>query len=311
MLNKFSGSSYSAHGLSIEGFRILEIEKIGQGDIYPYNSNSLYYVKNNQYIDMSCSPSEGYKFIKWEGTNIDTTESSINIFMGLDKKISCIFKKIYDLNITIYGDGTHTPDDAESYVYVDGDQLILTASAPLGNIFDKWQVNDKTSREPILILNFFEDKNVKLFFQKKRYKYTKKMIGSGTLEGEPNKLFYGDSLDMTAVANDGFSFSRWDETFSSYSDSTVSNYSVYNDVVAFPVFEKNTYIVSIGVSGEGDVEPFIGNREYSYGDIITLSAVPGNGYLFRKWNGNIDSKVNSQTYVVKGDTSIIAEFVEE
>lgn len=70
-----------------------------------------------------------------------------------------------------------------------------------------------------------------------------------------------------------------------------------------------TYTLTINISGSGTVAPTI-TRTYSAGEVITLTATPGAGYIFAGWSGtnqNSNALTNTAT-MPAGDLVVFAFF---
>lgn len=310
-MNNFDTVAYLSGGLICEGYKILNLSKTGNGDVYPYNSSALYFIKENTSVDLTATPSENYAFIKWSGTNIDSTEEVITIDMDIDRNLNVEFRRLRTLSTTVYGPGDYL-SDTTSVEILEGEQVILLPTTEEDFVFEKWIVNNVTKRDAILTLNMYEDKDVKVFYKTKRFNCVYRTIGRGTVVNKPdNLIYYGTTLDMTAVPDSGYEFYGWDSTLSDYTDSTINNYTVYSDISIIPIFNKKIYNVTITTDGNGTVSPFEGTEEVEYGTRLTLVASPNTGYVFSDWSGNIESVRNNFVYTVVGDASITAEFEPE
>jgi chitinase len=73
-----------------------------------------------------------------------------------------------------------------------------------------------------------------------------------------------------------------------------------------PAFSINTSVV-----GEGTIVLDPNNLAYKRNNIVNVTAVPADGYLFDHWGGDLVGDVNPTTIRVSGDHSIVAVFVEE
>lgn len=95
--------------------------------------------------------------------------------------------------------------------------------------------------------------------------------------------FEGDSVTVSAMANDGFHFNKW-----VYMDSVVSYDSVYtfgkhpvNDTIT-AMFKANSYTLTL-FTVPADGGSAVGAGDYLYGDSVTVTAVPNEGYDFVGW----------------------------
>jgi len=73
-------------------------------------------------------------------------------------------------------------------------------------------------------------------------------------------------------------------------------------------FTLNEYTLTVGVTGTGTV-----NRDnpgpYQYGDVVELTAVPGTGYSFSGWSGDLSGTENPKSITMNRDKVVAATFV--
>lgn len=83
-----------------------------------------------------------------------------------------------------------------------------------------------------------------------------------------------------------------------------SNQTSFEDSI--PLFTLNTDIVP---EGAGTIVPNDG--EFSTGQNITISASPAEGFVFERWEGDLNGNTNPETLIFSGDRSVTAHFVEK
>jgi len=72
--------------------------------------------------------------------------------------------------------------------------------------------------------------------------------------------------------------------------------------------EKAFTLTVSAVNGSVDVSP--NKPTYQNGDIVTLTAVPRNGYLFDRWSGSAAGTANPLTLTIDGHKTVAANFAE-
>jgi len=74
------------------------------------------------------------------------------------------------------------------------------------------------------------------------------------------------------------------------------------------------YTLTLSVSGQGSTSPSVGSHTYAQGTVVSIRAIPGTGYKFVKWTGDISTVVNphaaSTKITMNGDCQITANFEE-
>ncbi len=70
----------------------------------------------------------------------------------------------------------------------------------------------------------------------------------------------------------------------------------------------STYTLQTSVSGAGSVTVSPNGGSYADGTVVTLTAVPSQGYQFTGWSGNLSGSSNPATITMNGDKSVTANF---
>jgi PKD repeat protein len=75
-------------------------------------------------------------------------------------------------------------------------------------------------------------------------------------------------------------------------------------------FTQNDYAVIINTVGGGSVTRAPDQPTYHYGAVITLTAVPLNGWTFSAWSGAVSGNVNPITTTINADQIVTATFTQ-
>ncbi len=113
----------------------------------------------------------------------------------------------------------------------------------------------------------------------------------------------GSEVTLAAIPADGYRFVRW-------SDGNTENprrVTVTGDMSFVAEFEKIYSIYSLSVvSNDEKMGRVTGGGEYKEGEVVTITAIPADGYRFVRWNdGNTE---NPRRVTVTGDMTFVAEF---
>lgn len=131
--------------------------------------------------------------------------------------------------------------------------------------------------------------------------------GSGNVSGG-GTYDSGTVVTLTATANTGYRFDSWSDgvinnprSITVTSDqSLTANFIQQSDPV-----EQFTISTSVSPSGSGNVS---GGGTYDSGTVVTLTAIPNNGYLFDRWSDNVTAA--QRTVTVNSNMNLIAYFTE-
>ncbi len=77
--------------------------------------------------------------------------------------------------------------------------------------------------------------------------------------------------------------------------------------------EKEEFLLSIEIKGNGNTIPEAGTYSYEVGETITIESIANEGYSFSHWEGDYPSGYREEPYLritIEDDTSLIAHFEE-
>lgn len=124
-----------------------------------------------------------------------------------------------------------------------------------------------------------------------------------------NKAVYeaGDPLTLTAVANNGYTFTGWSGSSTS-ANATLSG-PVDSDLDLTANFLP-TYKLTINIShqGRGYARRDPVKDAYTANEQVTVTATPASGYRFTGWSGAASGTANPATIIMKGDKTLTANF---
>ncbi|MDA7676558.1 chitobiase/beta-hexosaminidase C-terminal domain-containing protein, partial [bacterium] len=169
-------------------------------------SDELYEKGTN--VELLAQANPGYTFTGWAGA-LGVTASRATLFLDGDKVVTANFKASYQLTSETRGPGSvlTTPS---SNKFIDGDEVILTASPAEGYGFVGW-TGDLESTDQQTTLSMDSNKRVIAHFAQLGT-LTTWSRGEGTITRSPDKESYfpGASVTLTATPGDGFQFVNWD-----------------------------------------------------------------------------------------------------
>lgn len=132
--------------------------------------------------------------------------------------------------------------------------------------------------------------------------------GSGSVTKNPNQATYayGTVVQLTATANAGWTFSSWTGNLSGSTNPTSITMNGNKSVTAH--FTQNQYTLTITIDGSGSVTKNPNQATYTYGQVVTLTAVPGTGWAFSSWTGDLTGSQNPKTITMNGNKAVTAHF---
>ncbi|MEM2522663.1 MAG: DUF2341 domain-containing protein [Candidatus Bathyarchaeia archaeon] len=136
-------------------------------------------------------------------------------------------------------------------------------------------------------------------------------VGNGTVIKNPDNetYIYGTLVQLTAIADVGYTFSHWDGDLTGNKNPTTILMNKNKKVVA--VFNRIEHTLTVRASPEeGGFVKVNKTAPYYYGDIVELNAVPNAGWTFSYWMGDLTGSQNNVTLKVDGNKTVIAVFTQ-
>ncbi len=145
------------------------------------------------------------------------------------------------------------------------------------------------------------------YFQK--YTLTVSTVGNGTVTKDPDQLtyFYGDVVQLTATADDKWSFDHWSGALSGSTNPV--NLTITGNMTVTAHFTNGPYTLTLTTSGTG-----LGTIQaspagpYYYGASVTIWANASIGSIFTGFTGDLTGTVTPQVLVMNGNKAVNAQF---
>ncbi|MCM1115123.1 MAG: BMP family ABC transporter substrate-binding protein [Clostridium sp.] len=227
-----------------------------------------------------------------------------------DFTITACYKPVSESDETTYV--IKVENGIGSGTYTEGSNVTITAdSAPVGQVFDHWEVKSDTEGVKDKKVNISSEKesSMNLVVEKcdatitavyKDIEGDYKNVTVMCEDGKTPFAQYGVAVDggvsVTApVAERGMVFDHWDTT-ADLGDTDLTSKEIWvavkdADITLVPVYaasENPTFNVTV-VTGEGGTGDSTGSGSYVAGDKVELAAaLPAEGYMFSHWS-NEDS----------------------
>lgn len=204
-------------------------------------------------------------------------------------------------------------------VYRTGQDVVLEAAANEGYVFSGWYREDGTtfvSPDVKLVYSLETPRTYIARFEKAlSLSVAAEPLEGGTVEQNGNGSYvFGDSVTLTATANEGYSFLGWFNVASPanpISDSPTYTFSIQQPFSLVAKFStQNKLQVAVEPPGGGSVK---GDGEYASGSIVMLEAIPETDYRFVGWYYASDpdhaiSQEDKYTFNLDADAAIMAKF---
>ena len=181
--------------------------------------------------------------------------------------------------------------------YEGGAACTLTATGNVGYAFTHW-TKDGEMVSTNATYSFIVSENASFVanFESASYTITTTVnpeVG-GTITGA-GTFGHGATATLTATANEGYTFVNWTKDGETLSTNATYSFTVTEAGNYVANFESNSYAVTATVNPQvgGSV---IGSGSYEHGSMVTLTAIPNEGYRFVNWVKDGETVSTSATY---------------
>ena len=207
--------------------------------------------------------------------------------------------------------GTLLPSSAQ---FEEGETVVLSATPSEEYAFFSWSGVSGTNNTTSIVMD--SDKSVVALFVKKQYSLKVSIEGEGRVTekiikaGVSTDYNSGTIVELSANPTSEWVFIEWKGDLSGTKNPAQITINEPKNITA--VFEKKQYPLNIEIEGEGSVEETIIKagtpNSYNSGTVVSLKAVPENGWSFLKWSGDVLSFENPIEITVDTSKNIKAEF---
>ena len=239
----------------------------------------------------------------------DTTFSS-TVTTGLLTSENIRLKALYNIDASV------NPTDAGTIMgaggYVEGDEVVLEATAETGYSFVNWTENsNEVSKDPTYTFTANANRSLVANFSLNSYiiaTSSNPLSGGATSGG--GVFDYGSIANLSAVPSSGYTFINWTEDDSPVHNERNFSFTVTEDRNLRANFSLNSYVVTTSSNPENGGTTS-GGGGYDFGDEVTVTATPAIGFTFVNWteNGNEVSNQQNYTFTVNGSRDIVANFL--
>lgn len=282
-----------------------------EGGTVGKNPNYEYYEENST-VTIFANANEGYKFVQWSDGN---TESVRSITITQNTVLHATFvveqKEQFSLTITADEGGTVTTIPNQD-TYDAGTIVAVIANANDGYEFVRWSdgitdnVRSVTMTQDITLHATFVAK------QKEQYTLSLTAGEGGSVTKTPDQPSYedGTSVDIAAIANDGYEFVTWSDGNTSAQRTIIMD----RDYSFTAIFQSTSvpadyYTLILTCDEGGTVRKSPDQEHYEVNTVVTIFAQANEGYDFVRWSdGNTDS---IRTITMTQNIALHAIFVAE
>jgi hypothetical protein len=257
-------------------------------------------------VTLTALPDPGHSFSGWSGA-LGGSANPATLLMDASKSVFASFgPAAAQYNVTVQpatgGSVTLSPPGG---VYAAGTLVTVTAVPVSGYRFGSWSgALSGTSNPTTLVVD--ANKSLSASFIR-QYPVSVSTTGSGSVSLSPSGGVYdaGTLVTLTAVPASGGTFLGWSGALSGLTNPATLLVDASKSVTAN--FSTH-YTLTASTKGKGSVLLAPPGGSYAAGTVVTVTAVPGSGFRFLGWSGNLSGLANPTTIVMNANKSVTATF---
>ncbi|MBS3781262.1 MAG: hypothetical protein KGY68_01480 [Candidatus Thermoplasmatota archaeon] len=232
-----------------------------------------------------------------------------------------IQSEIVELDISSTDGGNVTEPGEGTFQFEKGSVVDLEAVADENSPFIEWTgdnstIDNTTSNKTTI--EMLDNYTVTAVFDVVTYELSVSSTEGGNVT-EPGEGTYiyseGETVDLEAVADEGYHFVEWTGDNSTIDDTTANQTTIemLDNYTITAEFEPVIYELNLDSTSGGNVtEPGEGTFTYQYGTIVDLEAIADNNTSFLEWSGDnstiTDTKANQTTIEMLDNYTVTAVF---
>jgi uncharacterized repeat protein (TIGR02543 family) len=246
---------------------------------------------------------------------VEALEKCVTVWHYVDDTATVNVDSTEEYTLAVDVDGNGSVDkNPDKVSYLSGESVVLTATADEGFVFDHWSGDLSGSDNPETIV-MDSDKTVTAHFMEdgEEFTLTVNVEGNGSVSKSPDKLLYqdGESVDLTAVADEDFVFDHWSGDLSGSDNPATIVMDSDKTVTAHFIENGEEFTLNVDVDGNGSVDKNPDKVSYLSGESVVLTATADEGFVFDHWSGDLTGSDNPVTITMNSNKTVTAHFVPE
>ena len=249
-------------------------------------------------------PDSCYHFTQWSDASTQNPRQDDNASGAINVTASFAIN-VYSLTYSAGSHGSLSGNTSQT-VNCGGNGTAVTAIPDSCYHFTEWSdsytVNPRQDNHIIGNLTFTA------LFNINTYSLSYESAGYGYIDGDTSQTVScgGNGTAVTPIADWGFTFSHWSDLLE-VNPRQDNNITMDETYTAY--FVGNPVVLTVSVIGNGTTSPAPGEYATLMGTVVDLAAIPGMGYDFSAWSGDVDNYLNPDTFItMTGNETVTATF---
>ena len=254
-------------------------------------------------VTLTATPDAGYGFAGWSG-GLTGTATPATLVLNARTSVTASFRRLYTVTVSPSTGGSVSLSPSGG-VYLSGTTVTATATPASGYAFSGWSGALGGTQNPTTLL-VDADKTIAASFTP-QVSVSVTTTGNGSVSLSPSGGSYapGTLVTLTAVPGTGASFLGWGGALSGTQNPTTL--LVDTDKTVTASFTA-AYTLTVSTKGKGSVSLSPPGGAYAADTLVTLTAVPGSGFTFVGWSGDVTGTSTTVTVVMDRNKTVLASF---
>lgn len=253
----------------------------------------------------------GYTFVNWtkNGTQVSTNPTYSFTVTESASYVAHFSANSYTISVLAHPEDGGTVSGGGTYTY--GQSCTVHATTAPGYSFINWRENgNHLTSQPDYTFTVSGDRNLEAHFALQSFSITASAdpMEGGSVTGG-GSFHYGETCNLTATANTGYTFVNWTKNGTQVSTNATYSFTVTESADYVAHFTATGYVISVSA------DPIIGGSvsgggTYTQGQSCTITASANQSYEFINWtlDGTEVSTDASYTFTVMESQSYVAHF---
>ena len=267
-----------------------------------------------QSCTVTASANAGFTFTNWtENGNVVSTNRSYTFTVTGNRTLVANFQaQPQNYTITVSANPTNGGNVTGGGTYQQGQSCTVNATANTGYTFTNWTENGNVvSTNANYTFTVTSNRTLVANFTQQQYTITALVDPSEWAGGVTGggTYTYGQTCTLTATPVNPYIFVNWTKNGVQVSTNTTYSFTVTESATYVAHFVVESFDITVLANPE-EGGTVVGGGTYEFGEIVTVTATPNEGYNFVNWteNGLVVSTSTSYTFGVGGGHTLIANF---
>ena len=278
---------------------------------HPYNYGTV--------VDLVAGSADGSTFTGWTGDIGDVADPSsatTTVTITSNIAITANFSlNTYAVNVSSTPGGITDQDGTHTINH--GDTLTINPTPDSGYRFTVWSGDASGSDDPLVVTVTGPMTITANFALLGEFTVSFVEGANGSITGTlvQNVPEFGSTTPVEAVPTTGYEFTNWTGTggFTSIENPLTIN-NVTSNMTITANFDPFSYTLTMATDGTGNgtLNPAVGDHIYGYNTIVTITATANATSVFGGWSGDVaDSDAETTTVTITGDMTVTATFASD